>query len=122
MLNKKTRPQNRHLKPFEQCDEQSEIAKIGGIKSGQKRRELKEIREWLEQDLFAEINDCKENGEGNNGKKKKAETFKVIFGKLRSEAIKGNLKAVELYFNYAGLKPVDRVEVDLNPFEIKIIE
>jgi hypothetical protein len=106
---KEERPQNKHLNPpFEARDEARELGKIGGLKSGQKRRELKEIREWLERDLFAEINDPE--GAKGAGTGRKAETFKVVFGKLKNEALRGNVKAIETYLNYAGLKPVDKIE------------
>jgi hypothetical protein len=102
---KKERPQNKNLKPpftSEQAREQPRETKIkAGIKSGKARRNLSEIREWLEQDLF----EIHKNNEG-----KKAETFKIIFNKLKSEALKGNTKAIEMYLNYAGLKPVDKIE------------
>jgi hypothetical protein len=125
-MTKGERPQNKNLKPpftSEQAREQpTEIKKKGGLKSGQKRRELKEIREWLERDLFAEI----DNPEGAKGAgtERKAETFRVIFGKLKNEAIKGNLKAIETYLNYAGLKPVDKVEqiTSREPIKIEIID
>lgn len=89
----------------------SEAGKKGGIKSGEVRRNLSEIREWLEQDLFAKL---------GNEKGKKEETFKAVFNKLKSEAMKGNMKAVELYLNYAGLKPIEKVENTINREPIKI--
>jgi hypothetical protein len=106
-INKKERPQNKNLKPpinKRTTREAREISKNGGIKSGKKRRELKEIREWLEQDLFEEH---------QNSRGEKAETFKIIFNKLKAEALKGNTKAIEMYLNYAGLKPTDKVETTL---------
>jgi hypothetical protein len=100
-MSKKERPQNRHLKPIEVCDEVCEKGRNGGIRNGKKRRELSEIREWLKQDLFEQH---------KNSKCEKAETFKILFNKLKGTAISGNIKAMELYINYAGLKPIDKIE------------
>jgi hypothetical protein len=98
------RPQNKNLKPpinKRSTMEAREISKKGGKMSGKVRRELCEIREWLKQDLFEEH---------KNSKGEKAETFKILFNKLKGTAMGGNTKAMELYLNYAGLKPVDKIE------------
>ena len=74
-----------------------EAGKKGGVKSGEKKRQLKEIREWAEQNLFS-----------TRGADK-TPLFELLFKKLEQLSSQGNLKAVEMLFNYSGLKPVDLV-------------
>lgn len=74
-----------------------EKGRLGGIKSGQKRRELKEIRQWASDNLFSE--------RGNN----KIPMYQMLFKQLEHLSIQGNLKAIEMLLNYSGLKPVDKV-------------
>lgn len=71
--------------------------KKGGVKSGIAKRTIKEIREWAEQNLFAE------RGE------KKTPLFEMLFKKLEQLSSQGNLKAIEMLMNYSGLKPIDKV-------------
>ena len=89
----------------------SERAKIagrkGGIKSGESKRNLKEIREWAEQNLFTE--------RGQN----KTPLYEMLFKKLEQLSSQGNIKAIEMLLNYSGLKPVEKVE-NVNPQVQKI--
>lgn len=93
--------------PINQREEQREIRSKGGKKSGEVRRNLKEIREWAEQNLFREI--------GND----KTPLYEMLFKKLEQLCSKGNIKAIEMLLNYSGLKPVDKVE-NVNPQVQKI--
>lgn len=79
-------------------EESKERQRNGGKKSAQVRRSLKEIREWAEQNLFKEV--------GQN----KTALYEMLFKKLEQLSASGNIKAIEMLFNYSGLKPVDKVE------------
>lgn len=96
-----TEKQLANLRPIKKGQLTKEESKArqrnGGKKSAEKRRQLKEIREWAEQNLFT--------GRGNNN----TPLFELLFKKLEQLASQGNLKAVEMIFNYSGLKPVDLV-------------
>lgn len=102
----RTQKQLNNLKSFKQ-GEYSEVQKMGTEASKGRRRELSEIREWAEQNLFREI--------GND----KTPLYEMIFKKLEQLCSKGNIKAIEMLLNYSGLKPVDKVE-NLNPQVQKI--
>jgi len=93
-----TEKQLSNLKPPFKKGEHREEQRLGGIASGKKRRELKEIREWAEQNLFKKIGE------------KKTPLYEMLFKKLEYLASQGNLKAIEMILNYSGLKPVDKVE------------
>ena len=91
-------PTAKQLANLKQTREQArENGRKGGIASGKKRHELKEIRLWAEQNLFTE------RGE------KKAPLFEMLFKKLEQLSSQGNLKAIEMLMNYSGLKPIDKV-------------
>jgi hypothetical protein len=83
-------------------EEIKERGSNGGKKSVEKRRELKEIREWAEQNLFTV--------RGND----KTPLYELLFKKLEQLCIQGNIKAIEMLLNYSGLKPIDKVE-NINP-------
>ena len=95
-----------NLKQFKK-GEYSEVQKKGTEASKGRRRELNEIREWAEQNLFREI--------GND----KTPLYEMLFKKLEQLCSKGNIKAIEMLLNYSGLKPVDKVE-NVNPQVQKI--
>lgn len=91
-----TEKQLQNLKSFKQ-GEYSEVQQKGTEASKGRRRDLKEIREWAEQNLFSE------RGE------KKTPLFEMLFKKLEQLSSQGNLKAIEMLMNYSGLKPIDKV-------------
>ena len=83
--------------PIKAGQEAREKGRKGGKKSGEVRRNLKEIREWAEQNLFRDV--------GQN----KIPLYEMLFKKLEQLSSQGNLKAIEMLMNYSGLKPVDKV-------------
>lgn len=93
--------------PFQPGEDARTNARLGGIASGKKRRELKEIRLWAEQNLFSA-----------RGQDKKP-LYEMLFKKLEQLSAQGNLKAIEMLMNYSGLKPIDKVE-NLNPTPIVV--
>lgn len=95
-----------NLKSFKQ-GEYSEVQKKGTEASKGRRRNLKEIREWAEQNLFRDV--------GQN----KTPLYEMLFKKLEQLSSQGNLKAIEMLMNYSGLKPIDKVE-NVNPQVQKI--
>ena len=97
----RTEKQLNNLKSFKQ-GEYSEVQKMGTEASKGRRRELNEIWEWAEQNLFREIG------------KDKTPLYEMLFKKLEQLCINGNIKAIEMLLNYSGLKPVDKVE-NINP-------
>lgn len=86
---------------FKVGEEQREIARRGGKKSGEVRRARKTLREELLALLSQEIKD--ENGNPVN-------TQVAMSTSLIKEAIDGNTKAFELVRDTIGEKPVDKVE------------
>lgn len=102
----RTAKQIANLKPIKKGqltkEETKERSSNGGKKSGEIRRNLKEIREWAEQNLFTT--------RGND----KTPLYELLFKKLEQLCIQGNIKAIEMLLNYSGLKPVDKVE-NINP-------
>lgn len=93
-----TAKQLANLKPFASTEIAREKARKGGIKSGETKRNLKEIREWAEQNLFRDV--------GQN----KTPLYEMLFKKLEQLSSQGNIKAIEMLLNYSGLKPVDKIE------------
>lgn len=91
-----TEKQLNNLKSFKR-GEYSEAQKMGTEASKGRRRDLKEIREWAEQNLFRDV--------GQN----KTPLYEMLFKKLEQLSSQGNLKAIEMLMNYSGLKPVDKV-------------
>lgn len=85
-------PQNKRTK-----NEQREIAKKAGIKSGESRRIVKTFRELLNEQLTEKDQDKKSIKE-------------LITNKLIKTALKGNLKAIEMIRDTVGEKPTDKIE------------
>lgn len=83
---KNLKPQNTRTK-----EEQREIAKMGGKASGESRRALK---------TFKELDDEYTTDE---------ERLKMV-KVLKQRAMQGNLKALELYRDTMGMKPIEKVE------------
>lgn len=104
--------------------EQRAITQMGGIKSGEVRREKRLLKDTIEMLLNNKptpemINECAEKF-GFNPK----DLQEVITGGLISRAISGDPRAYEVLRDTAGQKPVDRVEntnINKTPFEIKLI-
>jgi hypothetical protein len=92
-----TEKQLQNLKNFEK-GKYTEAQRKGTEKANQKKRELKEIREWAEQNLFRDV--------GQN----KTPLYEMLFKKLEQLSSQGNIKAIEMLLNYSGLKPIDKVE------------
>lgn len=89
--------------------EQREIAKAGGVASGEARRKRKSLREELE--LLLENGDTQES----------------VAVALIEKAIKGDVKAFEVLRDTIGEKPVDKVEtkqtvVDMSKFTTEEIK
>lgn len=83
-------PMNKRTK-----EEQREIARLGGLKSGETRRRKKTFKQeltWL----------LEEN-----------ETQKNITLALIKQALEGNTKAFEVIRDTVGEKPIDKVEADI---------
>ena len=84
------------------ASEQREIAKKGGIASGEARREKANLRRSLETLLEDDITD--RNGKTLSG-------ADAISTKLFEKALKGNTRAFEIIRDTVGQKPVDRIQV-----------
>lgn len=92
-----------------------ENGRKGGIKSGEARRDKKNLRMALEILLEKDFTDMQ--GQTRSGSE-------AISAKLFSEALKGNVKAFEVIRDTVGQKPVEKVEqqntnivVDLSDIE-----
>ena len=97
------------------ASERQEIARKGGIASGESRREKKTLRQALEILLEKEMHGA--DGTEMNG-------AEAISARLFAEALKGNVKAFEVLRDTVGQKPIDKVEqlntnivVDLSDIE-----
>ncbi len=105
-----TAKQLANLKPPFKSNEHRDEQRKGGIKSGETRRNLKEIREWAEQNLFT--------GRGQN----KTPLYEMLFKKLEQLSSQGNIKAIEMLLNYSGFKPIEKVaQVDSEGNDIEPI-
>ncbi len=104
-----TEKQLANLKPpINLRDEQREIRRKGGIKSGEVRRQLKTFKELLNEQLSEE----------NINKKTLKE---AITNRLLKLALNGNLKAIEMVRDTIGEKPIERQEITNNtPVNVKI--
>ena len=93
-----------NLIPFNERteEEQREIAKKGGIASGEARRRKKDLRLALEALLEKEY---------NNGKGEKISGAELLAYKQFDKALKGDTRAFEVVRDTAGQKPVEKVEV-----------
>lgn len=112
------RPRNAKKGEFKSGAKQVEIARKGGIASGEAKRAKKTLRQCLEILLEQEI--TTKDGKTMSGSE--AMALKVF-----QEALKGNLKAWELTRDTAGQKPADTVQstqtiVDLSKFTTEEIK
>lgn len=96
---------SKNLKPNSERtpEERKELAKKAGIKSGEKRRERKALKELLE---IALALPNEESGERNE---------MAITTALIKQAIKGNVLAYTTIRDTLGEKPIDKQEVSLKP-------
>lgn len=84
------------------AEEQREIARQGGIASGEARRRKRDLRQALEMLLEKEYQD--KSGKTITG-------TEAVTAKLFEQAMKGNIKAFETIRDTVGQKPVEKVEV-----------
>ena len=75
-------------------EEQREIARKGGIKSGEARREKKLFKEAIEKQLGQSIDS--------------------MIKSMITQAKKGNVQAITFLRDTIGEKPTDKVEADVN--------
>ena len=110
----KKRPPNAEATEFQAGEQQVEIARQGGIASGEARRNKKMLRDCIEFLLEKEM--VSENGNTMTG-------AEAMAAKLFKEAMKGNMKAWELVRDTAGQKPVEKVvHAEVDPEVIAEIE
>lgn len=85
-----------NLIPFNERteEEQREIARKGGIKSGEARREKKLFKEAIEKQLGQSIDS--------------------MIKSMITQAKKGNVQAITFLRDTIGEKPTDKVEADVN--------
>ena len=81
--------------------EQREIAKKGGVASGEARRMKRDLKRAFEALLEKEY---------NNGKGEKISGAELLAYKQFDKALKGDTKAFEIIRDTAGQKPVEKVE------------
>lgn len=87
---------------YRTTEEQREIARQGGIASGEARRRKRDLRQALELLLEKEYRD--KNGNTITG-------TEAITAKLFEQAMKGNIKAFETLRDTVGQKPVEKVMI-----------
>ena len=94
----------KNLIPFDERtkNEQREIARQGGIASGEARRAKKSLREAMQVLMDADLT-------GKDGKTMTG--TEAMAAKAFQAALKGDWKAWELVRDSAGQKPVDKVQM-----------
>ena len=102
-----------NLKPVRSKEEARERGAKGGKKSGEKRRELKTMREMLNYLLTKEI---------ENKKGEKATTLEAVMVAQIKEAMKGNTRAVQFIRDTIGEMPKMIHEVENNGFTIVVAD
>lgn len=96
---------NENLKPFTSEQSREEAVKngqLGGIKSGESRREKKKIKEYLELALDIAIKDKN----GNEYTRKEAGVLKLV-----ERYVKGDQKAFDTVVELLGEKPALKQEI-----------
>jgi hypothetical protein len=95
-------------------EEQREIAKKGGIASGEARRKKRDLRMALEALLEKDFEN--DNGEHKSG-------AELISTKLFQSALNGNVKAFEMIRDTAGQKPVEKIMIaEIDPDIVEEVE
>lgn len=104
--------------PKPTSEEATKNGRLGGIRSGEKRQELKKFKEYLEIALQRSVKDK----EGNE------HTYKEVGAiKLADKYVQGDLKAQELVLKITGEMPSEKTELTgfngspLNPPVINIL-
>ena len=92
------KPQNKRTK-----EEQREIAKMGGIASGEARRRKKSLKEAF--DILLDRDVPTKNGDILSG-------AEAIALKVYEKALKGDLRAFEILRDTAGQRPTDQLHVE----------
>lgn len=92
-----------NLIPFSERteEEQREIAKKGGVASGEARRAKRDLRKALELLLEKEYNDAKGNSKSG---------AELLAFKQFEKALAGDTRAFEVVRDTAGQKPIEKVE------------
>jgi hypothetical protein len=84
-----------NLKPFKKGEQrQKDLGKMGGIKSGEAKREKKLFKEAIE--------------------KKLGQSLDSMIDSMINQAQNGNVQAITFLRDTIGEKPTDKVEADLN--------
>ena len=110
----KKRPPNAEATEFRTGKQQVEIARQGGIASGEARRAKKSLREAMQVLMDADLT-------GKDGKTMTG--TEAMAAKAFQAALKGDWKAWELVRDTAGQKPVDKIMVaDVEPSVIAEVE
>lgn len=102
-----------------------EMTKKGGKKSGQVRRQRKELKELFKSMLSTPIPQEELKEQINNmGFENEEQNYNTLVGMTTlQEAIKGNMKAIEFIRDTMGEKPKEEIELNLPQAEtIKEIE
>ena len=102
-----------NLKPVRSKEEARERGSKGGKKSGEKRRELKTMREMLNYLLAKEI---------TNNKGEKATTLEAVMVAQIKEAMKGNTRAVQFIRDTIGEMPKMVHEVENKGINIVVAD
>ena len=83
-----------NLRPFQSVEEAREKGRIGGIRSGEARREKKLFKEAIE--------------------KKLGKSLDSMVEAMIEQANKGNVQAITFLRDTIGEKPTDKVEAEVN--------
>ncbi len=83
-----------NLRPFQSVEEAREKGRIGGIRSGEARREKKLFKEAIE--------------------KKLGKSIDSMIDSMIDQANRGNVQAITFLRDTIGEKPTDKVEAEVN--------
>ena len=102
---------------FKTGREQSEIARQGGIASGEAKRRRKTLREQMEMLLNLPVKDdsTKDFIESLGIESNEIDNGMAITLSMYQEALKGNTKAYELIRDTIGEKLADRIQIEDAP-------
>lgn len=102
---------------FKTGRKQAEIARKGGIASGEAKRRARTLKETLEKLLSLPINDeqTKDFIRQLGFNDEELDNKTAINVAMYQEALKGNVKAYELIRDTVGEKPTDKVAIEEAP-------
>lgn len=102
-----------NLKPVRTKEEARERGRIGGIKSGEVRRQKKTMRETLENALKIELSEkkLKELGADISLMNGENSVLSAIIASTIREAINGDTKAIQFVRDSIGEQPINKQEV-----------